>query len=227
MIRFIYAFFIFCIYCQIIKNATICNSSMNADYKLKHREFVILGLISEKMHEGGCHVYDINKRIEERGMRNWTNIGAGFSLSTIYRTLDRLERDHLVDNFEEEIDGRIRKTYKITNFGYKILRNKVYNVLFDYYGRNDKDFYVAFSMFPILISEQQIEVFSHSLELIRKHKIELKSMLNQNLTKYPKIPLNVTGLFIHPIKILEIDEEFLEMVLNNIKDVMGRSENNI
>ncbi|MFX0042830.1 MAG: PadR family transcriptional regulator, partial [Candidatus Hodarchaeota archaeon] len=119
---------------------------MTENYSLKHRAFVILGLINEKMYEGGCHSYDINKRIEERGMRDWTNIGADFSLSTIYRTLDRLENDELVESFEEEIDGRIRKIYKITNYGYKVLRNKVYEVLYNYSGKNDEDFYVAFSM---------------------------------------------------------------------------------
>jgi hypothetical protein len=35
------------------------------------------------------------------------------------------------------------------------------------------------------------------------------------------MPINVTGLFIHPIKILETDEEFFEMVLNEIKKLEG------
>lgn len=191
---------------------------MTENYTLKHRAFVILGLINEKMYEGGCHAYDINKRIEERGMRDWTNIGADFSLSTIYRTLDRLESDELVESFEEEIDGRTRKTYKISNYGYEILRNNVYEVLYNYRGKKDEDFYVAFSMFPILISEEQIEVFTHSLESIRNHRRELKIMLDDMLTNFPRMPINVTGLFIHPIKILEADEKFFEMVLAEVKN---------
>ncbi|MFX1446890.1 MAG: PadR family transcriptional regulator [Promethearchaeota archaeon] len=190
---------------------------MNENYTLKHRAFVILGLISEKMHEGGCHAYDINKRIEDRGMRDWTNIGLDFSFSTIYRTLDRLESDKLVDSYEEEIDNRTRKTYRITNFGYDILRKKVYEVLNNYIGRNDKDFYVAFSMFPILNLEEQTEVFSNSLEYIKKHKKELALMLEERLADFPNMPINVTGLFIHPIKILQADVEFLELVLGKIK----------
>ncbi|MFX1411077.1 MAG: PadR family transcriptional regulator, partial [Promethearchaeota archaeon] len=186
---------------------------MTENYTLKHRAFVILGLINEKMYEGGCHTYDINKRIEERGMRDWTNIGADFSLSTIYRTLDRLENDELVESFEEEIDGRTRKIYKITNYGYEVLRNKVYEVLYNYSGKNDEDFYVAFSMFPILIPEEQIEVFSHSLESIKIHRKGLEKMLDEMLSNFSKMPINVTGLFIHPIKILEADEKFFEMVL--------------
>lgn len=190
---------------------------MVSKYSLKHRAFVILGLVNEKMHEGGCHPYDINKRIEERGMRDWTNIGVDFSLSTIYRKLELLEKKELVESFEEEIDGRVRKNYRITPYGYEVLRKKVYEVLYNYIGKKDEDFYVAFSMFPILIPEQQIEVFSHSLKAIINHKKELEKMLNDMLLNFPNMPINVTGLFLHPIKILETDMEFFQMVLENIK----------
>lgn len=176
------------------------------------------------MHEGGCHAYDINKRIEDRGMRNWTNIGLNFSFSTIYRTLDRLEKDELVESFEEEIDNRTRKTYKITNLGYDILKKKVYNVLNNYIGRNDEDFYVAFSMFPILNLEEQTGAIVNSIESIKKHKKELKVMLEESLVEFPKMPINVTGLFIHPIKILQVDIEFLELVLEEIKKRGGNIE---
>lgn len=190
---------------------------MTEEDTLKHRAFVILGLISEKMHEGGCHAYDINKRIEDRGMRAWTNIGLDFSFSTIYRTLERLETKKLVKSFEEEIDNRTRNTYRITDKGYKILRKKVFDVLNNYIGRNDEDFYVAFSMFPILNHEEQEVVFTNSLENIKKHKKELEIMLEENLNEFSKMSINVTGLFIHPIKILQADVEFLEIVLKEIK----------
>ncbi|MFW9972816.1 MAG: helix-turn-helix transcriptional regulator, partial [Candidatus Odinarchaeota archaeon] len=166
---------------------------MTQDYTLKHRAFVILGLINEKMHEGGCHAYDINKRIEERGMRDWTNIGVDFSFSTIYRTLDRLENDELVESFEEEIDNRTRKNYKITEFGYDILKKKVYDVLYNYIGKMDENFYVAFSMFPILSLEEQIEAFNHALKIIRKHRKDLKNMLDEMKANFSGMPINVTG----------------------------------
>jgi len=195
---------------------------MTEKYFLKHRAFVILGLISEKMHEGGCHAYDINKRIEERGMRDWTNIGVDFSFSTIYRTLDRLESEQLVESFEEEIDNRTRKNYIITEYGYRILKKKVYDVIYNYIGKMDEDFYVAFSMFPILSLEEQIEAFSHAIEIIKTHRKELENMLDEMISNFSKMPINVTGLFIHPIKILEADEEFFEMVLDEIKKMEGK-----
>ena len=198
---------------------------MVKNYTLKHRAFVILGLVSEKMHEGGCHSYDINKRIEERGMRNWTNIGINFSFSTIYRTLDRLEIDGLVESYEEEMDGRKRKIYSITDYGYEILKKRVYDVLNGYRGKNDEDFYVAFSMYPLLTKDELIEVFSNSLTNIRTHRIELKEMLDNNLEKFPNMTFNVEGLFIHPIKILEIDEDFFETLLKKIENTGEYNKN--
>jgi hypothetical protein len=95
-------------------------------------------------------------------------------------------------------------------------------VLFNYSGKNDEDFYVAFSMFPILIPEEQIEVFTHSLESIMIHRRGLEKMLDEMLSNFPKMPINVSGLFMHPIRILEADEKFFEMVLGEIKKVGGQ-----
>ncbi|MFX1326309.1 MAG: hypothetical protein ACFE8N_15270, partial [Promethearchaeota archaeon] len=83
----------------------------------------------------------------------------------------------------------------------------------EFIGKNDENFYVAFSMLPILTHEQQIEAFTHSLNNIKIHKEELENMLEVN----SNMPLNVRGLFLHPIKILGTDIEFLELVLNEIQ----------
>ena len=77
-------------------------------------------------------------------------------------------------------------------------------------------------MFPILSLEEQIEAFSHALDIIRTHRKELKKMLDEMLSNFSKMPINVTGLFIHPLKILEADEEFFVMVLEEVKKVGGK-----
>jgi len=180
------------------------------EYVLNHREFVILGLVAEF----SSHAYSINQRIDERGMREWTSIGK----SSIYSDLNNLEENKLVESHREEVDNRIRKVYTITDFGTKILKTKTYNVLREFIGKNDEDFYVAFSMLPMLTQEEQIETITNSLNMIRKNKKELEQMLNEN----SKMPLNVRGLFVHPIKILDMDIEFLEWVLEEIKEENGQ-----
>lgn len=175
------------------------------NYELSHIAFVTLGLVAEKQ----CHAKDIDDRIEERGMRNWTAIGT----SSIYGVLKKLKDDGLVTSWIEELDNRMIKVYQITDLGLKVLKDKVLNVLKGYIGKNDEDFYVAFSMLPLLTNEQQIEVITSSINKIKHHKKELEEMLKDN----SHTPLNVRGLFVHPIKILGIDIDFLNWVLEEIE----------
>ena len=178
----------------------------NTKLSLNHAEFIVLGLIAEY----SSHAYDINKRIEERGMRDWTNIGR----SSIYRVIKSLEKKGLTNKWIEEVDNRTLKIYNITENGSRILKKKVFNVISEFMGKKDEDFYVAFSMLPLLNTEQLIEAFSYSIETMKKHKIELENMLKAN----PNFPINVSGLFIHPIKILETDILFMNWVIEKIKE---------
>ncbi|MFX0141118.1 MAG: PadR family transcriptional regulator [Candidatus Hodarchaeota archaeon] len=186
------------------------NNTDIQNYILNHRAFVLLGLVAEIP----SHAYNINQRIEDRGMREWTNIGK----SSIYNIITKLEDDGLVESYNEEVDNRIRKIYTITDYGSDILKNQVYKVLSEFIGKKDEDFYVAFSMLPILTKEQQIEAITKSLKKIKKNKKGLEKMLKENA----QMPLNVRGLFFHPIKILETDIEFLEWVLEEIKEAKGQ-----
>jgi len=171
--------------------------------EISHKQFVILGLIAEEP----CHAYSINQRIEERGMRNWTAIGK----SSIYRIIQELEKIKLVNFFEEEVDNRKRKVYMITDYGARILKKKVFDVIKRFIGKNDEDFYVAFSMLPLLSKEQLIEAFSYSIVSIKKHKNELEVMLKSN-SNYP---------------ILETDILFLEWVLEEIKEGEGKYDSKV
>ncbi len=177
---------------------------------LSHVAFAVLGLVAEYP----CHGKDINRRIEERGMRDWTAIGK----SSIYGVLKNLKEKDLVDSWVEEEDNRIVKMYQITPKGEKVLKSQIYNILNEFVGKNDEDFYMAFSMLPVLTQEEQIVSITNSLKTIKENKKELEQMLNEN----SKMPLNVRGLFVHPIKILETDIEFLKWVLEEIKE--GKSE---
>jgi len=180
--------------------------------ELRHLEFVVLGLVSEHP----CHGKDINKRIKERGMRAWTAIGE----SSTYGVLKNLKNKGLLESWVEEEDNRVVKIYKITEKGTKLLKRMILKILSEFFGKNDPDFYMAFSMLPCLSQKEQIEVFSNSLKKIKIHKKELEEMLAENTHQ----PLNVRGLFIHPIKILQADIEFLKKVIEEIKQGGGQFE---
>ncbi|MBD3198158.1 MAG: hypothetical protein GF317_24120 [Candidatus Lokiarchaeota archaeon] len=178
---------------------------------LNHSEFIVLGLIAEEP----SHAYQLNKKIDERGMRDWTSIGE----SSVYRVIKDLEEDGYADRWIEEVDNRIIKVYKITEKGINTLETQVFNVLKEFNGKNDENFYVAFSMLPMLSKERQIKALEHSKSIIEKHRIDLEEMLEEN----SNMPLNVTGLFIHPIEILKTDIKFLDWVLNEIEKGKGKA----
>ena len=76
-------------------------------------EITILSLIAESSRHG----YEIEQVIEQRGMRDWTEVG----FSSIYYLLKKLERDRLIEGRLEKPPGRgpARKVYHITQEGRK------------------------------------------------------------------------------------------------------------
>ena len=174
--------------------------------RISHKQFVVLGLIAEFP----SHAYSIDQRIEDRGMRNWTDIGK----SSIYRIIGELEQAQFISYYEEEVDNRLRKVYSVTEKGMKVLKTKVFNTINEFIGKNDEDFYVAFSMLPILATDDLIQALLNAFQNISKHKQELEQMLSEN----QDYPLNVIGLFKHPIMILETDIKFLGWVLEKLKN---------
>ncbi|MEJ2250006.1 MAG: PadR family transcriptional regulator [Candidatus Lokiarchaeota archaeon] len=185
-------------------------TSSKENYILNHAEFIVLGLIDEEP----SYAYKINEKIKERGMREWTSIGR----SSIYRVIKDLEDYGYANRWIEEVDNRVQKVYEITEKGHQILKKQVYNTIREYYGRNDEEFYVAFSMLPILNKKQQIQSISLSIDKINNHISDLKKMLKEN----SKMPINVRGLFIHPIKVLQADLDFLGWALKEVKEGRGQ-----
>ena len=85
-------------------------------------EAAILGLLCEKSQYG----YDLDRTIDERGMRNWTQIG----FSSIYYVLKRLERSDFISSGLEAVPGKpSRRNYTITELGKEAMREKIACVL--------------------------------------------------------------------------------------------------
>ena len=76
---------------------------------LTNAETALLGLLAE----GLSHAWQLQKEIESRGMRTWTDL----SQSTIYKQLRVLESAGNVDTSDEIAEGRLRKVYSITAEG--------------------------------------------------------------------------------------------------------------
>jgi DNA-binding PadR family transcriptional regulator len=89
---------------------------------LTNAELAILSLVAEKPRHG----YEIEQVIEERGMRDWTEVG----FSSIYYLLKKLEKDGLAEGQLEQAErGPARKVYRPTAAGGEALRNGVIEAL--------------------------------------------------------------------------------------------------
>jgi DNA-binding PadR family transcriptional regulator len=85
-------------------------------------ELAILSLITEQP----CHGYEIEQVIEERGMREWTELG----FSSIYYLLKKLESKSLIEGELKEAErGPARKVYRITPNGTQALHASVVEAL--------------------------------------------------------------------------------------------------
>lgn len=82
------------------------------EYTATPSEVLLLGMIYEKPQHG----YELNRLIEERGIRNWANIG----FSSIYYLLEKLESRGLVKS--EGAGSKAKKTFTITAGGRKACR---------------------------------------------------------------------------------------------------------
>ena len=74
-------------------------------------EELILGLLAEQPRHG----YQIEKLIEDREMRRWTEVG----FSSIYYVLDKLEKKELAKSAPAK--GKEKKEYAITDLGLTVL----------------------------------------------------------------------------------------------------------
>ncbi|MFX1318157.1 MAG: PadR family transcriptional regulator [Promethearchaeota archaeon] len=86
--------------------------------ELTQSEIAILSLLSE----GEQHGYGLNEAIEQRGFRNWTNIG----FSSIYWILNRMEKAKLITSRKDPSKkGPERKLYRLAQKGQSALLDSI------------------------------------------------------------------------------------------------------
>lgn len=72
-------------------------------------ELTIIGLLLERPRHG----YELEHTIEQRGIRNWADIG----FSSIYYVLAKLERRGLIDSDDQPVHSRAKRTFSPTARG--------------------------------------------------------------------------------------------------------------
>ncbi len=92
------------------------------DYELSNAEAALMGLLAEEPK----YPYQIEKNVEYRDMRSWTDL----SMSSIYKLLRKLEDTELVTVDIDVAEGnRARKVYQLTDEGRDTLEQKLRSIL--------------------------------------------------------------------------------------------------
>jgi DNA-binding PadR family transcriptional regulator len=174
---------------------------------LTNAELVILGLIAETDRYG----YDIERCLEERGMRNWTEIG----FSSIYYILNKLEVAGWLQSRRVNDETKpTRKVYQLNETGGEVYRKAVL-VRLSSPRPHTADFDLALANMTAL----QPEEILHALTTRRK---ALQASLGEVKDKWQRdgqgaLPFHVEALFDHSVSMVQSELSWLDAFIMQLK----------
>lgn len=175
--------------------------------RISDREAAILGILCQQSQYG----YELEKTIEERGMRVWTKIG----FSSIYYALKKLENKGLIKSSMEDVEGRpSRKVYSVTEFGYTAMREKLREVL----SQNKKmisSFDLGIAYHFLLESEEVIECLTRYLASLNERETQLKRKMEER--EKEGVPYRVVALFSRPLALIEAEKKWVLQFIHDEK----------
>lgn len=171
---------------------------------LTPKEFVIAGLLNE----APAHGYELEQKIRERGMRNWTSIG----FSSIYHVLNTMKKSGYVSQSSRQAKGKLQQIYALTDSGREILMNQIRHSLVTV-GKESVDFDVAISNTPGLPPDEVKDLLLKRIQNLENAVADLKIIKQKKLISgAPDMPA-ITILFDRPIAFMEAEIRLLETYL--------------
>jgi DNA-binding PadR family transcriptional regulator len=174
---------------------------------MTNAELAILTLIAEKSRHG----YEIEQIIEERGMREWTEIG----FSSIYYLLKKLEEKGLIEGRMERQAGRgpARKVYQITETGIEARRAGVLEAL-----SNPQR---AYPLLQLGLASLPGVSRSEALAALCGYKESLMDRLEYVRSRrddsHP-LPYFVKAMFGHSMAMIEAERRWIEQFMNQLEE---------
>ncbi|MDW7655768.1 MAG: PadR family transcriptional regulator [Bacillota bacterium] len=175
-------------------------------YILNNNEYMILSLVWESKTASG---YQINATINNRGYREWADVG----MTSIYKTLKKLEQKNLLDShitMNKTTQGPAAREYSITENGRLLLKEETEKGLSETRER-DRRFDLALSVINIMPMD-------HALTFIEKRKLYLENE-NERLTEIytgqkQRISFNGALLFKHTLHFMQSEIKFLKELIS-------------
>ena len=173
---------------------------------MTNAELAILSLIAEQPRHG----YDIEQVIEQRGMRDWTEIG----FSSIYYLLNKLEKDGMVKSRLEQSVGKgpARKVYSITAEGNRAHTQGALAAL-STRPSSAKPFLLGLSNLPVIPREQLIKALNTYAVQLEESLIHMRERAGEQ----QPLPSFVEAMF-------DYSQVLAEAELEWIRDFIGEVE---
>lgn len=178
-------------------------------------ELAILSLVAEKPRHG----YEIEQIIEERGMREWTEL----SFSSIYYLLKKLEQQDLVESRLEEAErGPARKVYEATPEGRAALKSGVLEAL-STPGHCYPPIQLGLANLPVLSRAEALEALREYRERLEERQADLEAEWESQRP----LPYFVDAMFEYSLRMVEAELEWVTDFAETVKhesDSFGSTE---
>jgi DNA-binding PadR family transcriptional regulator len=176
---------------------------------MTNAELAILSLIAEQPRHG----YEIEQVIEERGMREWTEIG----FSSIYYLLKKLERKGLIEGqLEEASRGPARKVYRATPAGEETRRAGVLDAL-SVPQRPYPPLQLGLANLPAI-------PVAEAVTALRQYHDRLADRREYVRTRWESqrpLPYFVDAMFDHSVTMIEAEMEWVMQFISEMEDQAG------
>lgn len=164
---------------------------------MTNAELAVLSLVAEEPRHG----YQIEQVIEERGMREWTEIG----FSSIYYLLKKLEREGLIEGKLEETErGPARKVYHITEQGRRTQHEALLTAL-STPAAHRSGLLLALSHLPTVAPDEALA----ALRRYRRALAEQRERLQAKRDGQQPVPYFVDALFDYTLTMMDAERDWL------------------
>ena len=173
---------------------------------MTNAELAILSLIAEQPRHG----YDIEQVIEQRGMRDWTEIG----FSSIYYLLNKLKKEGMVESHLEQPVGKgpARKVYSITVGGKRAHYGAVLKAL-STPTSSSRPFLMGLSNLPVISKEQLIKTLNTYAAQIEESLVHMHGRAEEQ----QPLPSFVEAMFDYSQVLAEAELEWIRSFIGEVE----------
>jgi len=174
---------------------------------MTNAELAVLGLIVEQPRHG----YQIEQVIEERGMRNWTEIG----FSSIYYLLKKLEKSGYVTVCVEQAQGKTRRVYHTTPAGIQAYQDAVLAALSTPHC-GYPSIYMGLSGLPVVSTAEAADALRQYRAALESRNTEMRAARDRQ----EPLPYFVSAIFDHTTQIAAAEMVWLDQLIHKLEEMI-------